>query len=534
MRPLEVHLDRFKVSGLLNELKQRKVVRVAIGYSLVMWLLLQFAEVTFEPLHLPDWALTFLIIVVIAGFILAVVLAWAFEVTPEGLKRDLRYQPKNGAESGARMTNERAYRSVAILPFLDMSPARDQAYFCEGIAEEILCSLSTVKYLRVPSRTSSFRFNTGIHDIREIGEALNVEAVLEGSLRKNADRIRITAQLIDARNGYHIWANSYDRDLSAIFEVQRELSQDIVQQLCECLDPEEINIPEYASVADIGAYDYYLQGRHFLSRHAKQSFEFAIQMFTKAVELDPRMSLAWVGLSEAYAHEYINSEDIEQHKKLARDAAEKATSLRPDSAACRAALGVALMIAGKYADADAEFRSALSIDPQRFDASYHFARSCLFQGKLEQAAELFEHACQIRPEDYQASLSAISVLKQLGRRDEAHEAARRGTKAAECHLELHPDDGRALYLGCLGFLELGNKKIGRNWAERAIALNPTDVLTRYNVACYYAQAGDIDLAFANLSKVGVAQKEFIHWMTNDPYLGPLRCDPRFELVTQAA
>lgn len=192
------------------------------------------------------------------------------------------------------------------------------------------------------------------------------------------------------------------------------------------------------------------------------------------------------------------------------------------------------MIAGKYADADTEFTSALSIDPQRFDAYYHFARSCLFEGKLEQAVELLERACQIRPEDYQASLLAVPALKQLGRSDEAHEAARRGTKAAECHLELHPDDGRALYLGCLGFLELGDKKIGRDWAERAIALNPTDVSTRYNVACFYAQAGDVDLAFANLSKVGIAQQEFTCRMTNDPYLEPLRCDPRFELVFQAA
>lgn len=523
-------MDRLKFSRVLNELMRRKVVRVAVGYAVVMWLLLQIAEVTFKPLHLPDWAFTLLLVIAVAGFALAVVLAWAFEVTPEGLKRDPGDRPK----SGARMPNERAYRSVAVLPFADMSPDRDQRFFCEGIAEEILSALSTVKYLRVPSRTSSFRFNTGDHDIREIGDALNVETILEGSVRKDADRFRITAQLIDARSGYHIWANSYDKKLSGIFEVQRNLSEDIVRTLFESLTPEEIVIPEPASVADISAYDYYLQGRHFLNSHTEQSVKFAVTMFTKAAEVDPKLSLAWAGLTEAHTCMHTFFASSKDHIKLATDAAEKAMSLRPDSGPSRSALGMALMVAGRYADADAEFKSALSMNPQEFLTTYYYARNCLLQGKLEQAAELFERAHQARPEDYQAPLLALSIYKRLGRKDKAHTAARRGTKAAECHLQLHPDDVRALYLGCSGFLELGKPEMARSWAERAISMNPNDVLTRYNVACFYAQAGDIDRAFANLSNIGTNQREFIAWMANDPDLDPLRGDPRFETLGQAA
>jgi adenylate cyclase len=192
------------------------------------------------------------------------------------------------------------------------------------------------------------------------------------------------------------------------------------------------------------------------------------------------------------------------------------------------------MTAGRYADADAEFRLALSINPQQSSTSYYFARSCLLQGKLEQAAELYERTYQTRPEDYQAPLLALSVYRRLGRSGAAREAARRGTKAAESRLGLYPDDQRALYLGCLGYLELGETEKGRSWAERAIALNPTDALTRYNVACFYAQLGDIDLALANLSKVGITRKEFIDWMENDPDLDPLRGDQRFESLKQVA
>lgn len=526
-------MDRFQISRMVNEVIRRKVARVAVGYAIVMWLILQIAEVTFEPLHLPDWALTLLLVTAVAGFAVALVLAWAFEVTPEGLKRDLQGQPKISADDGQQMVNEHPHRSVAVLPFADMSPDRDQGYFCEGIAEEVLASLSTVKYLRVPSRTSSFRFNAGDHDVREIGDALNVETILEGSVRKNADRFRITAQLIDARNGYHIWANVYDRKLSEIFEVQQELSQDIVRQLCETLNSEEISFPEPTPTADIHAYDYYLQGRYFLNRHSEQSVKFAIQMLTKAVGIDPRMSLAWAGLCEAHTYVYIYCTSSNEHRKLAWDAAEKAISLSPDSSPCRAALGMALMIEGRYVDADVEFSSALAMNPLQFWATYYYARSCLLQEKLEQAAELFERAHQNRPEDYQAPLLLVTIYKRLGRSKEAYEAARRGTNAAERHLELHPDDARALYLGCLGFLELGKLEMGRSWAERAITLDPTDCLTRYNVACFYAQAGDLDLAFANLSKVCIKRKEFVDWIANVPDLAALHGDPRFEPLRQA-
>lgn len=519
---------------LLSELKRRKVFRVAIVYAIVMWVILQIAEVTFEPLRLPEWALTLVMVMAIMGFVIAVVLAWAFELTPEGVKRDPQDKPKNSADSGARMATEGAYRSVAVLPFVDMSCGKDQGYFCDGIAEEILSLLSTVKCLRVPSRSSSFRFNTGKHDIHEVGEALDVETVLEGSVRKDSDRIRIGAQLIDARSGYHIWGCSYDRKLSDIFEVQRELSKDIVRRLCETLDPEEIVTPEHISSTDIRAYEYYLQGRHFLNRHTEQSAKFAVQMFSKAVAVDPRMSLAWAGLSEAHSYIYLNCENNRDHEKSARNAANKAVSLVPDSASARTALGITLMTAGRYAEADAEFRYALSMNPQQNWASYYFARSCLLQGKLEQAAELYECAYQNRPEDYQAPLMALSIYRRLERIDAAREAARRGTKAAECHLELHPDDQRALYLGCLGYLELGEPEKGRSWAERAIALNPTDALARYNIACFYAQLGEIDLALANLSKVGINRKEFIDWMNNDPDLDPLRGDQRFESLKQVA
>ena len=530
-------MEPIRITRALNELMRRKVVRVAIGYSMVMWILLQIAEVTFEPLHLPDWTLTFLVVIAIIGFPVAAILAWAFEVTPEGLIRDPQDAPQKSPTDNSNnyaAVKKDTYRSVAVLPFADMSAARDQGYFCEGIAEEILSSLSTVKCLRVPSRTSSFRFNTDDEDIRAIGRALDVEAVLEGSVRKEGERMRITAQLIDARNGYHIWASSYDRHVSAVFKVQRELSEDIVRQLCESLNPGETAIREPISVADIHAYDYYLQGRHFLNRFTEQGVEFSIRMFTQAIELDPGFSLAWAGLAEAHTYEYLYHESRQEHRDKARDAAEKAVGLAPESAPCRTVHAMALMIAGRYAEADIEFRSALSMNPMQFSASYYYARNCQAQGKLEQAAELFESASRRRPEDYQAPLLALAIYRRLGRRSKARDAALRGTKAAQLHLLLHPDDTRALYLAGSGLLELGQERKARRWIERAVELNPTDGLVRYNAACFYAQSGDFDQAFDCLRMANNSGVDFAEWMDNDPDLEPLRGDQRFPALLQSA
>ena len=523
-------MSRLGNGRLVSELMRRKVVRVAIGYLVVTWLLLQVAEVTFEPLHLPPWSLTLLVVLAVIGFLVAVVLAWAFEVTPEGLQRDPQdtLRASDSTDRGKKAT----YRSVAVLPFADMSPAKDQDYFCEGIAEEILSSLSAVKCLHVPSRTSSFRLNDGDQDIRAVGEALGVEAVLEGSVRKDGDKMRITAQLINVGDGYHIWASTYDRNLDDVFEVQREISRSVVRKLCESLNPDEVEFREPVSVADIHAYDYYLQGRAFLNRFTRQGTEFAAKMFSDAVDLDPSFSLAWAGLAQAHTYFYLFYESSARHRNKAWDAAKKAIELAPDSAPCKTARAMTLMIAGRYTEAEVEFRNALAMNPIQFWTTYYYARNSQAQGKLEQAAELFERASEKRPEDYQAPLLALSIYRHLGAQDEACDAALRGTKAAELHLLLHPDNARALCLGSLGLLQLGQTEKARNWIERAIALDPTDGLTQYNCACFYAQVGDADKAFGKLSTASKSGLALRDWMKTDPDLAPLQNDPRFESLTR--
>ena len=211
--------------SFLVQLQERKVIRVAVAYIVVGWIVMQVGEVTFESLGLPPWALTLMIVLVLLGFPIALVLAWAYEVTPEGIRKDSAGDSIDTAEG--HDDEDDAVPSIAVLPFDDMSEEGNQGYFCEGIAEEILNALCKVANLRVASRMAAFQFGGKSADVTEIGEKLRVRSVLEGSVRKSGERLRITAQLVDTSNGFHLWSRQFDRRLEDIFEIQEEIADSI-------------------------------------------------------------------------------------------------------------------------------------------------------------------------------------------------------------------------------------------------------------------------------------------------------------------
>ena len=213
------------IQRLVSELRRRKVIRVAVVYGIVAWLLIQVAQATFDPLNLPHWTLTLVIMLVILGFPIAVALAWAFETTPEGIRREKSADEVSAGQAPAAAGPAAApgagqAHSIAVLPFVDMSPDRDQDYFCEGMAEEILNALTRIEGLRVAARTSAFQFKGRAADVRKVAQELGVNTVLEGSVRKAGTQLRVTAQLINAADGYHLWSDRYDRGLEDVFAIQ--------------------------------------------------------------------------------------------------------------------------------------------------------------------------------------------------------------------------------------------------------------------------------------------------------------------------
>jgi adenylate cyclase len=424
----------------------------------------------------------------------------------------------------------KAEPSVAVLAFSDMSPERDQEYFCDGIAEEIISDLALLKGLRVASRTSAFSFKGKSEDVRDIGRKLGVDAVLEGSVRKAGNRLRITAQLISVKDGCHLWSERYDRELKDVFAVQDEISRTIAAVLKVTLTAKESDALGKVPTTDLQAYDFYLRGRQFFYQYKRTGIEFALRLFSQAIELDPAYARAYAGVSDCCAFLFMYAGSREIHRQQAFSASLKAIDLDPDSAEAHASHGVALSLNGEYAEAEKEFEKAIHLDPRLFEAYYFYARVAFAQGKLEKAVDLYEKAGEVNPQDYQGPLLAAQSYADLGRPAEAEAARRRGLRLAEARLKLNPDDARALYMGANGLVALGEYEQGLAWARQALDMDPGEPMVLYNVACIQSLAGRFEDALESLEKAvrnGLTQKE---WLEHDSNLDPLRHHPRYQAL----
>ncbi len=420
--------------------------------------------------------------------------------------------------------------SVAVLAFSDMSPEKDQDYFCEGIAEEIINRLAHFQGLRVASRTSAFSFKGRSENVRTIGRQLGVSTVLEGSIRKAENRLRITVQLIDVDSGYHLWSERYDRELRDIFAIQDEISQSIAATLNVALSPGDGTVGRRVHTTNPQAYDYYLRGRQFFYRYTIKGIEFALRLFFQAIETDPAYALAHAGLADCCSFLYMYAGSRNEHREQADAASRNAVELDPQSAEARAARGVSLSLQGRYREAEREFEAAIRLNPRLYEAHYFYARAAFAQGNPEKAIELYEKAGEVNPQDYQAPLLVAQIYSDLGRLEEAASSRRRGVEVASARLKMNPDDTRALYMGANGLVALGDMERGVEWARQALAMEPDDPMVLYNVACIQTLAGRIEEALDALERAvanGLAQKG---WVEHDSNLDPLRGNPRYRAL----
>ena len=418
--------------------------------------------------------------------------------------------------------------SIAILPFDNMSDDKDNEYFSDGITEELINALVKVKGLNVPARTSVFALKGKKMTVQEIGEKLGVDAVVEGSVRKSGDTLRITAQLINVADGYHLWSESYDRQVKDVFAIQDEISGSIVRALQLTLTPTEQQALQKTPTSDVQAYDYYLRGRKLFYLAGRKNWESARVMFSRAIEIDPRYARAYAGVADASAVLYSFADSSEKNLEQARGASAKALELAPDLAEAHASRGNALSLSKSYAEAEQEFETAMRLDPKLYEVPYFYARTCWVQGKFEKAARLFELAAELRPEDYQSLSLLADVYRALHRPADAMATNERSL--AVIKLESNPDDVRAIYMGSGDLVALGRTEEALTWGERALAIDPRDPGTLYNVACLYSNARRNQKAIDLLEQAidaGFAQKE---WIEHDSDLDPLRNEPRFKAL----
>ena len=412
--------------------------------------------------------------------------------------------------------------SIAVLPFVNMSNDPEQEYFCDGISEEIINALSQLDNLRVIARTSVFSFKGKNLDVREIGKTLDVKALLEGSVRKAGNRLRITTKLVRVSDGSHQWSNQYDRVLEDVFSIQEDIAENVATSLKGFItnkEKEAIRRPETI----IEAYEYYLKGRQLL-RHVV--LDDSKNMFEKAVELDSSYALAYAGLADlhSWSYEWVGANNADL--VAAETNSQKALSLAPHLSESHSSRGYVLALGKRYDEAEQEFRKAIQLNSNSFDAYYFYGRSCFARGQIQQSADLFLKASEVRKEDFQSMLLLAQSLRIVGK--DGTQQVLEGIERARKHLKLNPDDKRALSLTPSSLVETGKREEANQWMNKALKLYPDDAGVLVNGACFFAKDGNkekaMDLIETAFGK-GFGKKD---WIEHDPDYDSLRNEPRFQ------
>ncbi|GAB4183603.1 MAG: hypothetical protein Tsb002_05890 [Wenzhouxiangellaceae bacterium] len=497
----------------LQELRRRRVFRAAASYAVVGWLVLQAAEILFEPFNVPDSVFRGLVIAVLVGFAITVVVSWLFDVHRSGVQRTrshggmtltrwveftmlalliagvtyigyLAFRP--GVSSQAPVTDD---LSIAVLPFVNMSGDPENEYFSDGISEELLNVLVKIDQLRVAARTSSFAYKGRNENVQHIGRDLNVSTVLEGSVRRNKDQVRITAQLINTADGYHLWSETYDRELTDIFQVQDEISAAIVDALKMTLLGSEKAAMEQRPTDSVDAYQLYLQGRYYWHQRTAESIQRAVGHFTRAIELDPEFTRAYTGLADAYMLlvDYGNM-SINDARPKARELTEKALALNPQSAEAHASMGLILNSEGRFEEAMAAYERALSFDPDYAVAYIWYGNTLGTMQRDAEQLQAYEQAFELEPLLYPAN---SNLSWQYVRRGRYLDAVTPFSNLAR----IRPESA-SYYHAQVGsmYVKAGNHSEAVRWYQRALQDDPLNVMAMAELGNLYRELGLLELA----------------------------------------
>ena len=422
--------------------------------------------------------------------------------------------------------------SIAVLPFNNMSGDSEQEYFSDGITEDIITDLSKVSGLFVVGRNTSFGYKGMSPHLQSVATDLGVKYLLEGSVRKAGQRVRVNAQLIDGSNGGHVWADRYDRDLTDIFAIQDEITKSIVDQLKIRLLPKEKKAITTPPTANVEAYNYYLKGRQLFRNETKTYLTLAKEMYTKAVELDPNYALAYAGIANSISRlRAWYKSPIPAAEVLALT--DKALALDPNLAEAHAARGEALASTDRREEAAVAFARAIELDPNSYEVNLFYARFCVIMADWDRAIELYTRALELEPDRSQAPFLLQIIYRSVGKPEESEKYGRLGLKRAEEELKLYPESSRPAQLGACALASLGEKERALKWLERVRLTDPDDTQARYNAACTYAQLGEVEQAIDMLEEWSShAGAELGVWFKHDADLDPIRDNPRYAKLVE--
>lgn len=520
-------------SNFFRELRRRRVLSRAVAYIILAWIVAFGFEAVFVPAGLPSGAARLVQILAILGLPLTIYLVWTRNApkppppSPAGAESETRgeaaptAEPAAIAEAPTPDTAEKQKPSIAVLPFKDETTDQDAGPFADGFTAELSDLLATDDGLQVAPQLACFAVKGKHVDYRALGEKLHVGYILEGGVSEADELLSLRARLLDTSTGQEIWSESYDQTMKEIFAISDDIVWHAGDKLERLLHP---GASRQAKTTDYRAYASYLRGRGYFIAGSIADLAHAVRLFSEAVEIDPDFVLAWNDLAETYALQVIYFEGSDAERKAAHDASERAVELAPDWGEAHLSRGVAHLASSDYDAAAEEFERAIELDPTLWEAYYNFGRARIHQGQMEQAVELLEKAAEANPSDYQGPLLAAPIYKAMGNQEAFEKWAREGIARAERLLADYPNNHRAYYLGAGALLDLGERERAFEWAEKALAIDPSDPSIRYNMGCFYAKAGEADKAFDCLRDSITSRS----WAENDPDLENIREDPRYQ------
>ena len=567
------------------ELRRRNVYKVAVAYAVVGWLVMQVAATVVPALHLPEGLTTAVVVVVLLGFPIALVIAWAFEMTPEGMKRtadispdEIRAMPYWSKRKfaafvigvviiaagllayqllrppGSTVIASSSNKSIAVLPLLNESGDPKDEYFSDGLSEELIAALAQIRELKVIGRSSSFRFKERKEEPKVIGEKLGVATLLEGTVRKQGDRVRIVAELINAANGIELWSQTFDRELKDIFEVQEEIAAAVASSLKMTLLGSEERPAARPATQNTEAHNAYLLGHFHFQRRNVEDYRKAVSHFDEAIRLDPSYALAYTERSEAWT---LIGDLTGQGKTAwpkARSDAEQAVAIAPDLAEAHGALGwVRFFTEWKFAEGLKELRRAKELSPSNPTANDLLTRVLVYLGNLPEAEKLARQAIELDPLAFTPPFNLARILWFEGKLDEADAAARtaaelqpgaasthryqvfvaiqRGdTEAALREAQLEPDDTYRRFE--LALAHFARKDRAAADAALAELITQSRDIAAYQIAEVYAFRGETEKAFEWLQISFDSHDSGMLSVVVDPLLRNLRDDPRYKALVE--
>ena len=570
-----------KTDNFFAELKRRNVYKVAVAYAVVAWLLMQIASQIFPFFEIPNWAVRLVVLLLVIGFPIALIIAWAFEATPEGIKRTEaadaagqrspggawiyvvligaalsaglffvgRYTAGRATPQQGEATAAIPQQSIAVLPLLNESGDPGDEYFSDGLSEELIAALAQINGLKVIGRSSSFRFKDRHEESKAIGEKLGVSTLLEGTVRKQDDRVRIVAELVNAADGIALWTRTFDRELRDIFTVQQEIAKAVAESLKVTLLGSNEKSAQIASNS-VEAHNAYLQAHFHFQRRNVEDYRKAITYFDQAIQFDPNYALAYAERSEAWTMiGDLTGQRATAYPK-ARSDAEKAVEIAPALAEAHAALGwVRFFGEWKFAEGLSELNRAKELSPANPTANDLLARVIVYLGRIDEAERQARQAVELDPLSVATQFNLGRVLFIAGKLDEADAAGRKVAElqpsassshrwqvlvavqrgdgeAALREAQLEPDDGFRPFELALAHYVQGDRKA----ADAALAdlvANGRNGLA-YQIAQVYAVRGETDKAFEWLQIAFDNRDGGTLSLLIDPLLRDLRADPRYK------